>query len=135
MMRRLMSKYAGQIVVICWLVTLICGWALGYRTAHSVYQAEIGRLKAEYAQQTAQSERQYAVQLQAALNEQQKWQQYAQQQGVALAQAQQQLDIQAARRQKAIPHVIQQDKASGTDFNGIGTHSLHEYNRAFGYTD
>ena len=129
----MMNKHRIQIV--CFVLLAAISWTLGYGMARSVYQTKISSLKAEHIIQAAQREQQHVAQIQAALSEQQKWQQFAQQQGLALAQAQQQLDIQAARQQKAIPHALQKDRTNGTVYNGIGTRSLQEYNRAFGYTD
>lgn len=129
------SKYRYLLYLIGFLAFSGAVWTSAYRVASYRYQAEIGYLKTEYAKQAAERERQHAQSLQAALYEAQKWQDFAQRQGVQLAQAQQKLDAQAAQMAKENHHAIQQDKASGTDFNGIGTHSLRQYRRALGYAD
>lgn len=127
----ILSKYRVQIV--SFVVLLCVGWTMGFGMAKSVYQREVNVLKLKHAQQNAEREQQHAHKLQIALSEQQKWQAFAQQQGLQLAQAQQQLDIQAAQLHKDNHHAIQQDNSGSQPFNGIGTHSLRQYNRAFGY--
>ena len=132
-MRLRLNKYRFQaalgVLVFC------ISWTLGYGMAKSVYQTQISRLKTIHAQQIAEREQQETARLQAALAEQRKWQQFAQTQSAQLVQMQQKLDTQAAQLHKEIPHAIAQDKQTGADYNGIGTHSLRQYNRAFGYTD
>lgn len=129
----ILSKYRFQAALM--LLLMIAAWTLGYGMAHSVYQSKISSLKAEYAKETAQREREAAQQFQAALFEQQQWQQFAQQQSLQIAQMQQKLDAQAVQQQKEIPNVIQKDHASGTAFNGLGNNSLQHYKKSFGYTD
>lgn len=129
----MMNKYRFQAALM--LLTMIVAWTLGYGMARSVYQNKIGSLKAEYATQTAQREREAKQQFQAALFEQQQWQQFAQQQSLQIAQMQQELDARAAQQQKEIPNVIQKDNASGTTFNGLGDNSLQHYKKSFGYPD
>lgn len=67
-----LSKYRFQ-AAIC-LFMALTAWTLGYGVARLVYQNQISSLKNQYAQETAQRERETAQQFQAALNEQQKWQ-------------------------------------------------------------
>lgn len=129
----ILSKYRFQAALM--LLLIIAAWTFGYGMARSVYQSKISSLKAEYAQQTAQREQQHAAQIQAALLEQQQWQQFAQQQSLQIAQMQQELDAQAVQQQKEIPNVIQKDNASGTTFNGLGDNSLQHYKKSFGYPD
>ena len=59
----------------------------------------------------------------------------AQKQGEQLAQIRVRLDKQSELLSKDINHAIEQDKNSGHDCAGIGTNSLHLYNRAFGYSN
>ena len=129
------TKYRTECLCILMIMLELVAWISGYHTASYRYQTQISSLQKEYADETAQREQQTNQQLQAALIEQQKWQQFAQQQSVQLVQMQQKLDIQAAQLHKEIPHAIAQDKQTGADYNGIGTHSLRQYNRAFGYSD
>lgn len=124
-------RYIGSLLLLIGGLSLT--WLSGYGTAKSKYQAKISALQADYAQQTAKREQQLNQQLQAALSEQHKWQQFSQEQGVKLAQAQQKLDRQAVQQQKEIKHVIEKDKESGIVYNGIGDDSLQIYNRALGY--
>lgn len=129
----ILSKYRFQAALM--LLLMIAAWTLGYGMARSVYQSKINSLKAEYAKETAQREREAAQQFQAVLSEQQKWQQFAQQQSLQIAQMQQKLDAQAVRQQKEIPNVIQKDNSGSIIFNGLGNNSLQHYKKSFGYTD
>ena len=129
----ILSKYRFQAVFV--LFTMIAAWTLGYGMARSVCQNKISSLKAEYAKKTAQREREAAQHFQAVLSEQQKWQQFAQQQSLQIAQMQQKLDAQAVRQQKEIPNVIQKDNSGSIIFNGLGNNSLQHYKKSFGYTD
>lgn len=129
----MLSKYRFQ--AACWVLLMLISWTLGYGMARSVYQNKISSLKTEYAEQTAQREQQHATQVQAALNERQKWQDFAQRQGVQLAHAQQKLDIQAAQQQKEIKNVIQKDNSGSVTFNGLGNDSLQHYKKSFGYSN
>ena len=129
----ILSKYRFQAALM--LLLMITAWTLGYGMARSVYQSKINSLKAEYAKETAQREREAAQHFQAALFEQQQWQQFAQQQSLQIAQMQQKLDAQAVQQQKEIPNVIQKDNSGSIIFNGLGNNSLQHYKKSFGYTD
>ena len=131
----LMSKYRTQCLCMVMIIVVLSAWISGYRTARYQYQSQISSLQKEYADETAQREQQTNQQLQAALIEQQKWQQFAQQQSVQLAQIRTHLDKQSELLNKEIHHAIEQDKKSGNDCVGLGDNSLQLYNRAFGYSD
>ena len=131
----LMSKYRTQCLCMVMIIVALSAWISGYRTARYQYQSQISSLQKEYADETAQREQQTNQQLQAALIEQQKWQQFAQQQSVQLAQIRTHLDKQSELLNKEIHHAIEQDKKSGNDCVGLGDNSLQLYNRAFGYSD
>ena len=105
----------------------------GRHAAGQDHQAATDRLKAQYAQEKLAAEQRHTAALQAALAQQQQWQQFAQKQGEQLAQIRVRLDKQTELLSKDIDHAIEQDKNSGHDCAGIGTSSLHLYNRAFGY--
>lgn len=117
------------------LAVYAVAWAGGRHAAGKDHQAETDRLKAQYAQEKLDAEQRHTAALQAALVQQQQWQQFAQKQGEQLAQIRVRLDKQTELLSKDIPHAIEQDKNSGHDCVGIGTNSLHLYNRAFGYPD
>lgn len=126
-------KYRFQAAIA--LLLIAAAWTLGYGMARSVYQNKISSLKAAHTAELLQHEQQAKQQFQAALTEQQKWQQFAQQQSIQIAQMQQKLDAQAAQQQKEIPNVIQKDNSGGITFNGLGNDSLRHYRKSFGYTD
>lgn len=126
-------KYRFQAAIALLLIAV--AWTLGYGMARSVYQNKISSLKAAHTAELLQHEQQAKQQFQAALTEQQKWQQFAQQQSIQIAQMQQKLDAQAAQQQKEIPNVIQKDNSGGITFNGLGNDSLRHYRKSFGYTD
>ena len=115
------------------LAVAAVAWAGGRNAAEQAHQAETAALKAKYAQEKLDAEQRHTAALQAALAQQQQWQQFAQKQGEQLAQIRVRLDKQTELLSKDINHAIEQDKSSGHDCVGIGTHSLHLYNRAFGY--
>lgn len=126
-------KYRFQAAIALLLIAV--AWTLGYGMARSVYQNKISSLKAAHTAELLQHEQQAKQQFQAALTEQQKWQQFAQQQSIQIAQMQQKLDAQAAQQQKEIPNVIQKDNSGGITFNGLGNDSLRHYRKSLGYTD
>lgn len=107
----------------------------GRHAAGQDHQAATDRLKAQYAREKLDAEQRHTAALQAALAQQQQWQQFAQKQGEQLAQIRVRLDKQTELLSKDINHAIEQDKNSGHDCAGIGTNSLHLYNRAFGYSN
>ena len=117
------------------LAVAAAAWAGGRNAAEQAHQAATDRLKAQYAQEKLTAEQRHTAALQAALAQQQQWQQFAQKQGEQLAQIRVRLDKQTELLSKDINHAIEQDKNSGHDCAGIGTNSLHLYNRAFGYRD
>lgn len=117
------------------LAVAAVAWAGGRNAAGQAHQAATDRLKAQYAQEKLDAETRHTAALQAALVQQQQWQQFAQKQGEQLAQIRVRLDKQTELLSKDIDHAIEQDKNSGHDCAGIGSHSLHLYNRAFGYRD
>ena len=117
------------------LAVAAVAWAGGKRAAGQDHQTETAALKAQYAQEKLDAEQRHTAALQAALAQQQQWQQFAQKQGEQLAQIRVRLDKQTELLSKDIDHAIEQDKNSGHDCVGIGASSLHLYNRAFGYSD
>lgn len=131
----MLSKYRVYLIWLLIYAVVIFAWSLGFRMAKRECAIEIGNLKAIYTAELLQREQQANQQFQAALSEQQKWQQFVQQQSLQIAQMQQKLDAQVAQQQKEIPNVIQKDNASGTAFNGLGNDSLQHYKKSFGYPD
>lgn len=131
----MLNKYRYAVYFAPFLSLIACAWGSGYLSAKRHYVAQISSLHHEYTQKQLAAEQQARQQLQAALVEQQKWQDFAQKQGAELAHITQQLDKQAAQHQKEITHAIEQDKHAGDCIAGLGASSLHLYNRAFGYTD
>lgn len=128
-------KYRAWGGLVLLLAVAAVAWVGGRHAAGQNHQAETAALKAKYAQEKLDAEQRHNAALQAALAQQQQWQQFAQKQGAELAQIRVQLDKQTELLSKDIDHAIEQDKSSGHDGAGIGTNSLHLYNRAFGYPD
>ena len=112
----ILIKYRAWGGLALLLAVAAAAWAGGRHAAGQDHQAETAAL-------------------QAALVQQQQWQQFAQKQGEQLAQIRVRLDKQTELLSKDIDHAIEQDKNSGHDCAGIGTNGLHLYNRAFGYPD
>lgn len=126
-------KYRAWGVLALLLAVYAVAWVSGRHNAEQNHTAETAALKAKYAQEKLDAEQRHTAALQAALAQQQQWQQFAQKQGEQLAQIRVRLDKQSELLSKDINHAIEQDKNSGHDCAGIGTNSLHLYNRAFGY--
>lgn len=135
MMWLMLNKYRVYLVWFLIYALAIFAWSLGFRMAKRECAVEISSLKAAHTAELLQHEQQAKQQFQAALSEQQKWQQFAQQQSIQIAQMQQKLDAQAAQQQKEIPNVIQKDNSGGITFNGLGNDSLQHYKKSFGYTN
>lgn len=131
----ILIKYRAWGGLALLLAVAAAAWAGGRHAAGQDHQAETDRLKAQYAQEKLDAEQRHNAALQAALVQQQQWQQFAQKQGAELAQIRVRLDKQTELLSKDIDHAIEQDKNSGHDGAGIGANSLHLYNRAFGYPD
>ena len=117
------------------LAVAAVAWAGGRHAAEQDHQTETAALKAQYAQEKLDAEQRHTAALQAALVQQQQWQQFAQTPGEQLAQIRVRLYKQTELLSKDIDHAIEQDKNSGHDGAGIGTNGMHLYNRAFGYPD
>ena len=131
----ILIKYRAWGGLALLLAVYAVAWVSGRHNAEQNHAAETAALKAKYAQEKLDAEQRHTAALQAALVQQQQWQQFAQKQGAELAQIRVRLDKQTELLSKDIDHAIEQDKSSGHDCVGIGTNSLHLYNRAFGYRD
>ena len=101
--------------------------------AQSACHAATLLLKNQYADEKLKAQQAYAAALADALAKQQAAVQWAQQQGDQLAATRAQLEQRQHELNKEIPHATHQDNQGTTVYNGIGNHSLHLYNRAFGY--
>ena len=134
-MRAALIKYRAWGGLALLLAVAAVAWAGGRNAAEQAHQAETAALKARYAQEKLDAEQRHTAALQAALVQQQQWQQFAQKQGAELAQIRVRLDKQTELLSKDISHAMEQDKHRGHECAGIGTNSLHLYNRAFGYPD
>jgi len=114
------------------LACALSAWA-GYAVAQSACHAATLVLKNQYADEKLQAQQTYSAALADALAKQQAAVQWAQQQGEQLAATRAQLEQRQHELNKEIPHATHQDNQGTTVYNGIGNHSLHLYNRAFGY--
>ncbi|MFC3875331.1 hypothetical protein [Neisseria musculi] len=112
-------------------------WYGGFQTAFKRQQAVIEQIKAEAAEGRLKAEQAYAAELEKALAEQKKWQDFAQSESAKLAQANRELDRRAAAIEKEIHHVIEKDKSAngGRCVDGLGADSLRLYRQALGYAD
>lgn len=119
-------------------VLLLCAvWYGGFQTAFKRQQVVIGQIKAEAAESRLQAEQTYLAELEKALIEQKKWQDFAQSESAKLAQVKRELDRRAAAIEKEIHHVIEKDKSTngGHCVDGLGADSLRLYRQALGYAD
>lgn len=127
----LMNKYRAifQAACLCLLacVALLSAYSSGYAAAKHHYIAQIADIQHDHTAQRLRMEQQHR-------QAEQQWQRQAQIQSAELVKAQQAIDRQAEQLKQGNHHAIQQDNTLG-NHNGIGTHSVRQYNRAFGYTD
>lgn len=117
---------------------LLCAvWLGGFKTAYQRQQAVIESIKAEADKGRLKAEQAYAAELEKALAEQKKWQDFAQDQSAKLASANRELDRRAAAIEKEIHYVIEKDKSAhgGRCVDGLGDDGLRLYRRALGYAD
>lgn len=129
-----MIKYA--LAALAAAVLLGGVWYGGFQTAFKRQQVVIGQIKAEAAESRLQAEQTYLAELEKALIEQKKWQDFAQSESAKLAQVNRELDRRAAAIEKEIHHVIEKDKsANGGCVDGLGADSLRLYRQALGYAD
>lgn len=127
------NKYKFQAACAGFVVACaLSAWA-GYAVAKSACHAAMLVLKNQYADEKLQAQQAYSAALADALAKQQAAERWAQQQGEQLAATRAQLDKRQHELNKEIPHATHQDNQGTTVYNGIGNHSLHLYNRAFGY--
>ena len=132
-MLKIWNKYKFQAACAGFVVACaLSAWA-GYAVAQSAYHAATLVLKNKYADEKLQAQQAYAAALADALAKQHAAVQWAQQQGEQLAATRAQLEQRQHELNKEIPHATHQDNQGTTVYNGIGNHSLHLYNRAFGY--
>lgn len=114
----ILSRYRWQAVLVCVLLcaTWLSAYSNGYKNAERIH-----------TEQGLQREQQHRA-------AEQQWQRYSQIQNAELFKAQQTIEQQARQLQQGNRYAIEQDQTVG-DYNGIGTHSLRQYNRALGYPD
>ncbi|WP_165006206.1 hypothetical protein [Neisseria yangbaofengii] len=137
-----MIKYALTVlyaVLAAVLAAALLGgvWYGGFQTAFNRQQTVIEQIKAAAAESRLQAEQTYSAELEKALAEQKKWQDFAQNQSAQLAQANRELDRRAAAIEKEIHHVIEKDKSAngGRCIDGLGADGLRLYRQALGYAD
>ena len=132
-MLKIWNKYKFQAACVGFVIACaLSAWA-GYAVAQSACHAATLVLKNQYADEKLQAQQTYAAALADALAQKQAALQWAQQQGEQLAATRAQLEQRQYELNKEIPHATHQDNQGTTVYNGIGNHSLHLYNRAFGY--
>ncbi|WP_051940441.1 hypothetical protein [Stenoxybacter acetivorans] len=129
-----MIKPSGNFVITIavYLCVLAAGCVLGYTLSKQHYTTQIAELERDYAQGNVALQAAYAEALQQAQTEKQKWFNFAQKQGVQLAQTAQELDDTREQVKKDITHAIEQDQLANHRDDGecFGDHGLRLYNRA-----
>ena len=132
-MLKIWNKYKFQAACAGFVIACaLSAWA-GYAVAQSACHAATLVLKNQYADEKLQAQQTYAAALADALAQKQAALQWVQQQGEQLAATRAQLEQRQHELNKEIHHATHQDNQGTTVYNGIGNHSLHLYNRAFGY--
>ncbi len=132
-MLKIWNKYKFQAACVGFVIACaLSAWA-GYAVAQSACHAATLLLKNQYADEKLKAQQAYTAALADALAKQQAAVQWAQQQGEQLAATRAQLEQRQHELNKEITHATHQDNQGTTVYNGIGNHSLHLYNRAFGY--
>ena len=118
---------------LAWRAWMVLGiWLNGYHYAADKADAKQTALITAYQNSSMAAAKQYADELKKAQAETKRWHDFAQRQSIELASALSELDKTKNTLQEQTHDAIQKD---GNGFNGIGSNSLHLYNRAFGYPD
>ena len=108
---------------LAWRALIVLGiWLSGYHYAADKADAKQTALITAYQNSS----------MEAAQAETKRWHDFAQRQSIELASALSELDKNKNTLQEQTHDAIKKD---GNGFNGIGSNSLHLYNRAFGYPD
>lgn len=131
-MQMLSPVWRTLIAAVVLIGAVLALYFSGYRAAARKAEAEKAALIAAYNHSAQTAAARYAAELETALAEQKKWQDFAQGESAKLAAAMQQIDRQQAQLEKEIHETVQKD---GSRFTGIGADSLRLYNRALGYPD
>ena len=132
-MLKIWNKYKFQAACVGFvLVCALSAWA-GWAIAQTSCRAATLLLKNQYAAEQLKAQQAHSAALADALAKQQTAVQWVQQQGEQLAATRAQLEQRQHELNKEIHHATHQDNQGTTVYNGIGNHSLHLYNRAFGY--
>lgn len=110
------------------------GICVGYKLANVRQQAKLEALKKQHADQMLEAQISYIKNIQAVTTRLRKQQQHSQQVGVELEKA----NIESRRLKQKIKqgnrYAIEEDKKSATGcIDGLGAHSLQQYNAALGY--
>lgn len=111
---------------------VLCIWLSGYHYAADKADAKQTALITAYQNSSMAAAKQYADELKKAQVETKRWHDFAQRQSIELASALSELDKTKNTLQEQTHDAIKKD---GNGFSGIGSNSLHLYNRAFGYPD
>ena len=120
------------LVVLAGCVLYSVGYFEGSSKASAKEEAEKAKIIAAYQHSSVVAAEQYALQLKKAQEEKQQWYDFSQKQSADLAAALSELDKTRNTLQEQTREAVDKD---GGSFSGIGSRSLHLYNRAFGYTD
>lgn len=128
-------KFLTSDIFLCVLAGCVLysvGYFEGSSKASAKAQAEQAEIIAAYHQSAMTAAEQYALQLKKAQEEKQQWYDFSQKQSADLAAALSELDKTKNTLQEQTREAVEKD---GNGFSGIGSRSLHLYNRAFGYAD
>lgn len=120
------------ILTLTALTIALIAYKTGFQTASKQAEAKRIKLVAEHQAQALKAEQQYSDALKREIAQKQQWFNLAQQQSAQIALLHLDLNKAQAQLKEQAQNAIKQD---GNHFNGIGSHSLSIYKRAFGYTD
>ena len=136
MLTKIWQRLVGMFPGLLFGVMFLGSYWLGFSSGVNKMQEEVVQLKLDHAEAKNTANELLVAQLAQSQSEMAKLQTKAQQTSKALAEANQTIQRQAAETKKGIQDAIAKDKsaADGKCIDGFGTHSLRQYNQAFGYT-
>ena len=134
-LKLLTNKWVLSGLAAILVLVLVASYKQGYKTAYQEQQAVIDKMEKDKSEALRLSAQNYARELEQAREAAKQSEAKAHAVGVALAQKQAEVSRLKTENKKEIENALTQDrqKAGSGCIDGLGSHSLHLYNRALGY--
>ena len=134
-LKLLTNKWVLSGLAAILVLILVASYKQGYKTAYQAQQAVIDKMEKDKSEALRLSAQNYARELEQAREAAKQSEAKAHAVGVALAQKQAEVSRLKTENKKEIENALTQDrqKAGSGCIDGLGSHSLHLYNRALGY--